>query len=717
MRSFLSVLLFQRTLPAIIVLCLLFAAPKQADAEPLKLTPAEKSWINTHPVIKVRIGKNYPPFELFKDGSYQGISYDILMKLAQKTGLSFEPVEGLTWKDALKSVENRQGLDMLLLVTRTPEREQFLAFTENYISFPLVIFVRKDAHFISSLKDLTGMTVVVEKGFAKKQWMMRDEPGLKFLEVEGSEEAIAAVASGEAEAYVGNLAVGTYYIDHKHLTNLKVAAPSPYSTDAMAMGVRSDWPELQSILNKALNSLTVDEDREIRGKWLSMRVEHGIRTLDIIKWVAGVAIVLLGFIFQLRRMVNSRTAELQQSLHKLEDTHRQLADIIEFLPDATFVLDREGRVLAWNRAIEEMTGILKEDMVGKGDHAYSIPFYGVARPVLADQILGDHKPDAFQYEDFRRQGAVLAANGFTPALNGGCGAYIYAMASPLTDHSGNLVGAIESLRNITSVREAESEIRALNDELELRVEKRTVELEQAKEELSWMNEDLGRRGQELEEANRRLESFAYSVSHDLRAPLRHIKSFTDLIVEGHEERLDEEGQLYFKRITAACKRMDEMITAMLELAQSSNQKIHQELVDMSRLVDEVLSELPVEQSSITLQDLPPCNADRTLMKQVYANLIGNAVKYSRMAEDAKVEIGSETKDGKTVYFVRDNGIGFDMVYADKLFGVFQRLHASTDFEGVGIGLAIVHSIIQKHGGSIWAEGAQGKGATFYFTLE
>jgi len=717
MSSFPPLLLRQKGLLILLVLFLFLAGTLPAAAEPLQLTPDEQAWLRAHPVVRTSISQSYPPFEFYENSSFQGMAYDYLQLIAGRLGIRIEPVSGIEWKDALEQLKSRAGVDLVVLITRDSERESFVEFTRDYIAFPEVIFTRKDSSFISGIKDLHGMTIASENSFIGTDWLKRDIPQAKIIETDTTVAALELVATGKADAYLGNLAVVSYLIEKKGLIDLKVAAPSPYPDDAYAMGVRKDWPELARIIDKALASLSAAEHRQIRQKWLSLRYEHGLRASDLVKWVTIVAAILIVFIVQLRRMVRQRTAQLQESLRQLESMHRQQADIIEFLPDATFVLDREGRVLAWNRAIEEMTGIPKEEMIGKGDQAYALPFYGSPCSVLADFILGRQQPDPGKYEKFSQHGNVLEVVGFTPALYDGRGAFLSATASPLTDGAGNLVGAIESLRDITAVRSAEAEIQALNEQLEQRVQQRTVELEQARDELHRLNDDLNRRSQALEEANRRLEAFAYSVSHDLRAPLRHIGGFAKLLNEEYTPKLDANGQHYLQRINASCGRMDAMITAMLELAQFSRQEIRKVTVDPNRLVQEVLYELPPGQASVSVQTLPACQADPILLKQVYANLIENALKFSRMQEGAMIEIGAENRDGTTVYFVRDNGIGFDMDHADRLFGVFQRMHqTSADYEGIGIGLAIVQNIIERHGGSIRAESSAGGGATFSFSL-
>jgi len=691
----LSVLLMRKAGLTLLAFSLLLAVISPAAAETLQLTTAEQAWLHDHPVVRVNIDPTYPPFEFSENNVYQGMAYDYLQLVADRLGIRIELVAGIPWEEAVEKLKTRSGIDLIMLITRDAARESYIEFSSNYISFPAVIFTRRDSCFVSGLRDLGQSTIVSERSYIGTNWLRRDIPQAKIIETGTTEEALKSVATGKADAYIGNLAVGSYLIEKKGFVDLKVAAPSPYPDDAYAMGVRKDWPELARLIDKALASMSEEEHRQIRQKWLSVRYEHGLRPLDIAMWVTIVAGILAFFIVQLRRMVRQRTAELQNSLLQLEDTRQKLADIIEFLPDATYVLDRKGHVLAWNRAMEEMTRISKQEMIGKRERAYAVPFYGEARPVLADMVLGNLDLKDYPYEAFLKQGDTLAAVIKTPALHGGRGAYLSATASPLTDHAGNLVGAIESLRDITSICKAEEEVRTLNEQLELRVQQRTAELEQA---------------------NLKLEAFAYSVSHDLRAPLRHIRSYADLLVEEHAGQVDADGRNYLQRITASCQRMDDMILAMLELAQSSRQELHKVPVNLQRLVEEVRAELQPAENRVVILDLPPCEADPILLRQVFANLIENAMKYSRMKEDARIEVGSESRDGQRVYFVRDNGIGFDMAHADQLFGVFQRLHSASDFAGVGIGLAIVQTIIQRHGGKIWANGTPGEGAVFYFTL-
>jgi PAS domain S-box-containing protein len=277
--------------------------------------------------------------------------------------------------------------------------------------------------------------------------------------------------------------------------------------------------------------------------------------------------------------------------------------------------------------------------------------------------------------------------------------YIEAVDTVRSNESGQAEWVVGTNLDITSRKQAEDEIRALNEKLEERVRERTAQ---------------------LEAANQELEAFSYSVSHDLRAPLRAVDGFSRIVMEDYGPLLPPEGQRYLKNIGVGAQQMGTLIDDLLTFSRLSRLPLIQREVGVDRLVQDALKELAGQWEGravqITVGDLPPCLGDPALLKQVWINLISNALKYSRKRDPAIVEISCARQNDENVYCIRDNGAGFDMRYADKLFGVFQRLHRAEDYEGTGVGLAIVQRVIHRHGGRVWAEAAVDRGATFYFTL-
>lgn len=271
--------------------------------------------------------------------------------------------------------------------------------------------------------------------------------------------------------------------------------------------------------------------------------------------------------------------------------------------------------------------------------------------------------------------------------------------SPLTDDKGSLTQFVALMEDITERKEMQEKMRRLNDELEQRVKERTME---------------------MEAANRELDTFCYSIAHDLSTPLRGMSCFSSILLEDYREQLDDAGKEYLNRIESASVRMGQLINDLLKLSRVTRGNLSRKRIDLSALAQEVFASLsacdPSRRVEVVVAKGVETDGDPGLVGMAVKNLLENAWKYTGKEPFPRIEFGSCGHEGETIYFVRDNGIGFDMAYAPKIFIPFERLHGVGEFEGTGVGLATVQRIVTRHGGRVWAEGEEGRGSTFYFTL-
>ncbi len=368
----------------------------------------------------------------------------------------------------------------------------------------------------------------------------------------------------------------------------------------------------------------------------------------------------------------------------VEATARKLAAIVESSDDGMIGKDLNSVITSWNRGAETLFGYTAQEALGRS----VMMLIPEERKSEESQILGRIVRGEFvqHFETVR-------------VTKDGRHIDVSVTVSPIKDPSGRIVGASKVVRDITERKRAEDKIMDLNLRLEERVQERTAQ---------------------LEAANHELEAFSYSVSHDLRAPLRAVDGFSQAVLEDYGEKMPDEGRRYLQIIRDGAQRMGTLIDDLLAFSRLSRAPVNKRQVNMARVVSDALDEIGLVRDDpklrVSVGPMPETLGDPALLKQVWVNLISNAVKYSRKRELQVIEIGSQTLEGRNVFLVKDNGSGFDMRYANKLFGVFQRLHRTEEFEGTGVGLAIVQRIIHRHGGEVWADAAVDRGATFYFTL-
>lgn len=389
---------------------------------------------------------------------------------------------------------------------------------------------------------------------------------------------------------------------------------------------------------------------------------------------------LLTWFSAVRRRIERALLKSRDELEKEVALRTQQASLLNLTHDTIFVRDMTDIITYWNRGAQELYGWTPAEAIGKHSPQLLQTDFPVAIDELRAELLRTGRWEG-ELQNTRADGSRVV---------------VASRWSLRCDERGAAIAILETNNDITERNRREHEIRKLNEE-------------------------LGKRTTELEASNKELEAFAYSISHDLRAPLRHMAGFTELLKKNAASQLNDKNRRYVTMILESAKRMGNLIDDLLAFSRMSRTEANKTTVSLGQLVQEALGEIARETGGRNIVwkvgALPDLWADRSMLRVALVNLISNAVKFTRSRPQAEIEIACmDQGQDQAVLFIRDNGVGFDMKYVDKLFGVFQRLHAAEAFEGTGIGLATVQRIVHRHGGKIWAEALVDQGATFYFSL-
>jgi PAS domain S-box-containing protein len=404
---------------------------------------------------------------------------------------------------------------------------------------------------------------------------------------------------------------------------------------------------------------------------------------------------------ELEIKVAERTAELRKTNEQLqqevaerrraEEVLRERASLLDLTHDTVFVRDMNDVITYWNRGAEELYGWTSGEAIGQVTHRLTQTIFPAPLDEINAELLRTGRWEGELRHTKRDDTQVVVASRW----------------SLQRDERGNPTAILETNNNITERKQAEEALRQSRDELEIKVKERTAE--------------LGKTNADLQSVNKELEAFAYSVSHDLRAPVRHIAGFTELLQKHADRVLDEKSRHQISMILDAAGRMGNLVDDLLAFSRIGRAETQKTTINLERLVKDAIAEVAPDTQGRKIiwriGALPICYGDPSLVRLAFSNLVSNAVKFTRTRTQAEIEIDSlkHTPD-EMVVFVKDNGVGFNMKYKDKLFGVFQRLHSQESFEGTGIGLATVQRIVHRHGGKVWAEGSVDTGATFYVAL-
>ena len=389
---------------------------------------------------------------------------------------------------------------------------------------------------------------------------------------------------------------------------------------------------------------------------------------------------MIGWFSSRRRRIEQELRQASDALETEVAARTQQASLLDLTHDTIFVRDMSDVITYWNRGAQELYGWTAEEAIGKRTHQLLQTVFPVPMDEIRAELLRAGRWEG-ELEKTKADGTQVV---------------VASRWSLRRDEQERPVAILETNNDITERKRTEGAIRTLNEE-------------------------LAKRTTALEAMNKELEAFAYSISHDLRAPLRHMVGYTELLQKNASAILDEKSRRYMMMILESAKRMGNLVDDLLAFSRISRAETQRTMVSLEQLVKEALSEVQQETDGRnivwSIGALPDVYGDRSMLRLALVNLISNAIKFTRIRLQAEIEIGrTDGKEDEVVVFIRDNGVGFEMKYVNKLFGVFQRLHRAEEFEGTGIGLVTVQRIIHRHGGRVWAEGLVDRGATFYFSV-
>lgn len=456
---------------------------------------------------------------------------------------------------------------------------------------------------------------------------------------------------------------------------LEPALSPPLYTESMKLFTPESWEKLSSAIAQTTQT-GIPYELELE----SVRKDGGRRWMwargELVRDTHGTPVRVRGVVMDITGRKQAEV-QLRRSEHGLAEAQR-IAHL------GNWELDLVHNVLTWS---DEIYRIFEIDPKKFG--ASYEAFLGAIHPDDRDMVNNSYTESLKSKKPYDIVHRLLMQDGRVKYVNEKCETYYAEDGKPLR--------SVGTVHDISELKQAEDEIKALNRDLEQRVVART---------------------EQLAAANKELEAFAYSVSHDLRSPLRAIDGFSHILLEDYACKLDDEGKRLLNVVCDNTIRMGQLIDDILKFSRTGRLELTFSEIDMEKLAREVIAELQPAggKLQVEIEPIPPARGDNAMMHQVFVNLLSNAIKFSSSRENATVKVGGSIAGNESVYFVRDNGVGFDMQYADKLFGVFQRLHGVSEFEGTGIGLAIVKRIVTRHGGRVWAEGKVNEGATIYFAL-
>jgi PAS domain S-box-containing protein len=676
---------------------------KPQKATELLLTQAENQWLADHREMRLAVDPEFAPVEFIDEqGNYSGIAADYVELLNERLGITMRVVPGLSWSDAMEQAK-RGGVDVFAAITPTVDRKKYLNFTDPYFKYPFVIFTRDDFPLIAGLESLTDKKVVVVKDYVTHELVQTNYPQVDLVTVDTIHDGLAAVSTGKADAFVGDTATASYMIRKYNFANLKIAAPTEFKSEGHCFAIRKDWPQLVSILNKALKNIPPQKRLAISKKWIEIEVAEFPRYwIWIAEGTAGLLLVFVALSSIFRIQVRRRTAELSQKnlqlereaveRQRIEDAQRESEKRLSQFFHATFEMvffHDNGKILDVNPAAMQTTGYQPKELIGRNILEFVSP--ESRQTVLDNMSTGVVAP--YEIDIVTKRGTCMPVE-------------IHARNIDLGGYKVRVV----SLRDISERKRSEAALQRAHDDLELKVDERTRELVQANEK--------------LQELDRLKSMFIASVSHELRTPLNSIIGFSGMMMQEAFGALNEKYSDYVSRINHSGRHLLALITDIIDLSKIESGRIDIIASDFSlnEMIFEAVKAMrhQAENKNLTITvDVPgeiSVHTDRRRLMQCLLNFLSNAVKYS---ERGGIAVIAEQNSGAIKLSVRDTGIGIKEDDMHKLFEPFERIdsHLRVKAGGTGLGLYLTRKIAREllHG-EVGVESSPGGGSEFWIQI-
>ncbi|MBL1274986.1 MAG: transporter substrate-binding domain-containing protein [Ectothiorhodospiraceae bacterium] len=647
------------------------------EAATLQLSVTEKQWLADHPAIRLGVDPDWPPFEFIDEqGRYRGIGADVITALSDPLGISMTPLPGLSWQ-AVMDKARHQEVDVLPAVRLTQERQEYLRFTEPYFVYPYVIFVRADSQFVTSLADLQGKPVAVEKSYATEDLLRRKHPGIVLRTYANTTEALYALSGGEVDAYVGNLNAASWVLDKLGMSDIKVAAPTPYNFE-QRIGVRKDWPQLVGILNKAIAQVTPQQRQDIKNRWFAVRFEHTQTVDNRTLWRAVLITVLivlpiLGIILWWNRRLQREIQLRHETEAALRENEKQLKTILNNIPLSIVVASLNGEILIANPHAEQEIESADGTIVGRK---------------MQEFYLHLEERDAVMQE--------LSAHGQvrerTIAFRVDSGKILEGLLSVMLIKMGHQTVSLGILVNLT--------------------------------ERMKMERDLATARDHAERANRSKSEFLSNMSHELRTPLNSIIGFTGILKDGIVGPVNEEQSKQLGMVYSSARHLLALINDILDLSkvEAGRVELVSEPFQLAPLLKELIALMQplANAKGLVLRREGNCPdslfTDRGKLRQILVNLLGNAIKFTDVGS---VTLFCRQVDDGVVIEVSDTGIGIAESDQTRIFNTFEQAdtRVTREYEGTGLGLAICQRFVDLLGGDIMvSRSVLGEGTVFRIRL-